>query len=220
MKILPQFLVHGLASLVVLASVCRPSQAHAAEALTAFGGAGPGGVWFGNDNTVGWAFDALVPIRVTDLGLNSVYGSADHTLFQAHRIGIWDVGGNLLVSGVAGPGLGDTLLGAWEYAAVNPTTLGVGRYVIGAQYLVGSPEWVVAAPTTTDPAIQYVEARLGTGNDLPFPDQSFSSLFVGPNFQFTPVPEPSAIWLLLVASGGIVSFRIYRRRKDDARLTP
>src|SRR6266404_6597121 len=180
MKTIASLAVRLLVSSAVLAAVGRSSPVHAAEALTGFGGAGPGGVWFGNDNTVGWAFDVLVPIQVTDLGLNSVNGSVDHTLWQAHRIGIWDQTGNLLLSGTVGPGLGDTLLGPWEYAAVSPTTLGVGRYVIGAQYTVGSPEWVVVATATTDPAINFVEGRMGTGNALPFPDQPFDVLYVGP----------------------------------------
>ena len=212
MRIITTLLAHGLASLVVLSPVLRPSAGHAAEALTAFGGAGPGGVWFGNDNTVGWAFDALVPIEITHLGLNRINGSLDERLSQAHRIGIWDSGGNLLLSGTVGPGLGDTVLGPWEYAEVSPTTLGVGRYVIGAQYTVGSPEWVVVAPTATDPAINYVEGRMGTGNDLPFPNQTFDVLFVGPNFQFTSVPEPSIVFLL--APGiAVIGFRRYQRAR-------
>jgi hypothetical protein len=136
---------------------------------------------------------------------------------QAHRVGIWDVGGSLLVSGTVGSEPGDTLVGAWEYAGVTPTILAPGRYVIGAQYTVGSPDWATAQPNTTDPALVFIEPRLGTGIDLPFPDQSIAGLFVGPNFQFTPVPEPAVGWLLLAGSG-VMAFRF--RPKRGRRPTP
>jgi hypothetical protein len=212
MKAITQLLRHALTTLVVLASICRLSQAHASEALTDFGGAGPGGPWFGNDNTIGWEFEVLVPIQVTQLGLNSFGASAEHTLLQAHRIGIWDTSGNLLIHGTVGPGLADKVVGPWEYAAVNSTTLGLGRYVIGAQYVVGNTEWVVVAPTTTDPAVSFVAGRWGTGNDLPFPDQPIDVLWAGPNFQFNPVPEPSVALLLLVGIA-VIGFKEYKRGK-------
>ena len=191
----------------------QPCPLQSAQALTQFGGAGPGGVWFGNDNTIGWTFDTCEIIEVTHLGLNAAHAGANDGLSQAHRIGIWDNAGNLLFSTTVGPGRGDVTAGPWEYAAVTPTMLGLGRYVIGAQYIVGSPEWTVAAPSTTDPALSYVEFRIGTGIDLPFPDQSFETLFVGPNFQFRAVPEPGVWALLMLAGCAVPIFRIFHSAK-------
>jgi PEP-CTERM motif/Domain of unknown function (DUF4082) len=171
------------------------------------------------DTTQGWAFTPTVPISVTGLGL---FDLGLDGLGLAHQVGLWDSGGNLLVSATVLAGTAAPLESSFRYVSVSATSLVANTtYVIGAEYpgpccvddlLADGINGNVAA---FDSRITPAGGRLSFSL-FAFPDLSDSpgqNGRFGPNFIFNTnlasVPEPSSLFLL---GAGLVAFAVWRRK--------
>jgi len=169
--------------------------------------------------TIGWQFTVNSPVTVTGLGYYG--GGLSDILATSHDVGIFDSNGNLLVSATI-PAGGGTLDDGFLFVSGFPKpTLTSGTYVIGAESMKSADSVVVEAAglstisqiTVNNPAL----ISLGsTALTLPTQDNSGTDPFTGmeftyfgPNFEVTPVPEPST-WLLF--GTGLLALAFFGRR--------
>ena len=173
------------------ASILLP--ASAVPALTPIGGIT--NVFGDSPNSmVGWSFNLANTITVTSLG----YFDADSDgLFEAHRVGIWDNNGSLLLESTVQAGTVDPLLDGFRYnsSLVGTPLLGPGDYVIGglSPTPLGDP-FLRNAGQMTEPGITWTGTNLNFGGGFaePLPYSGFDAGVFGPNFQFetaSAVPE-------------------------------
>lgn len=166
--------------------------------------------------TLGWTFTVNQSITVTSLG---IFDSSQDGLVDSYETGIFDNGGNLLVSATVAAGTVDPLTNQFRYAAVAPTVLGPGTYTIGAVYNSGNDPLIfpgVAVNFATAPEITFVQSGYNPGNVLTSPTSSVGTdpAYFGTNFQFTAaaVPEPATMTIWGLGAVGL-AFAAYRRRK-------
>lgn len=168
-------------------------------------------------DVVGWRFDVNTSIILTDLGVwNQDTLAGFEGLTSDHMVGLWDSSGNLLTSGVAGPG--GNVVGAWTYTDVANVVLNVGeRYTIGALYNAGGVQDNDAYISTPSSIGLAAEINATTNGVFPlaadmgfvFPGSDSTNLGrFGPNFLFTAIPTPGS--LAVLGLGGLVATR--RRR--------
>jgi hypothetical protein len=165
--------------------------------------------------TLGFEFRVNTPITLTHLGLFAGF----EPLNDAYDIGVWSINGHLLASttlgGTAAP---DTSVenGPFRFVPVPQTHLGIGAYRIGALFRSSVDDLIVqAAGMSVAPEITFHGSRWEGGETLRFPvvhNPMFDPGFIGPNFQFQPVPEPAT--LVLVATG-IAGVAIRRRLRQN-----
>lgn len=210
--------IKSLCAVVLLC--CSVSYTRANTILTD-PGPGPGAnVGGGSGGNAGFDFAVgSAPLSITALGLWDENGDG---FSSEHVIGLWDNSGNLLAKAVMQIGTGDPLIGEFRYAAVliptvpGPVILSAGTtYVLGAAFLDLDPDHfklnLSGDQATFDPAVTAGNARISSGG-FAFPDENFGpGSFVGPNAQFTVVPEPETAVLLVL---GLVlgGFLFVRRR--------
>ena len=184
-----------LASLaaVGLLNLCNPSS-HA-QILAVESTYEPGQSYylgFPPNDTYGWRFDVgSTPLSVTHLGF---FDTEYNGLNGSYQVGIWDMSGNLMVQGTVQSGTASSLVGAYRFELVTPTTLDANtRYVIGAFSAEGNDFAIMGGPAQTYASeITYVGSNYSLADELAAPLNSYSGAHgaFGPNFQFTPVPEP------------------------------
>jgi hypothetical protein len=156
--------------------------------------------------SLGFKFSTNQAIAVHQLGF---YDDLQDNLTQSHAVGIFDDGGNLLVSGTVNPG--DPLQGWFRYTAIAPTELAGGQtFYIAAT--TGSERYT-SDPIgfTVDPRINYLGGAFQQSKTLVFPGFLYPKqreAFFGPNFQITAVPTPALLPGLL--GMGLAAWR--RRR--------
>ena len=168
---------------------------------------------------LGWQFTVNNSVKVTELGWQD-FGS--NGLVFDHEVGIWNKGTQaLLGSAVIPGGSGSPLTNFFRYvSAPSGITLDPGTtYVIaGFDHGNGDPHvWDVLLSGfndqvngfSTDLSIQLGPAGTAFGPiaaAFSFPTTAVGDTrraLMGPNFQFAPVPLPTAIWLLGSALGGL-----------------
>lgn len=166
--------------------------------------------------TAGWTFLPLTNISITALGAFQYVV----TNTPGIEVGLWDAGGDLLASNTVTASSG--LVNQSLYEPITPAALTAGEtYYLGG---FGGPIGFRAYDTnsiqgsgsvTMSPEIQLGEGVLSTNLGFSFPDGQAanppSAVFV-PNFEFevTPVPEPTTLFLL---GGGALVFTAARRRQ-------
>lgn len=165
----------------------------------------------GFDATRGWQFTVTSPILVTELGMWDATGTG---LADAHTVGIWDSGSNLLGSLVIPSGTSAALDGPDKFRFVNlsiPFLLSPGTYRIGATFLNGDPDLAAreVGPATAS-GITYVSPQFSPGPgfaDPTNPSANVQGIF-GPNFEFVAasVPEPGT-WTMLLTAVGLLAIR-------------
>ncbi len=158
------------------------------------------------NTTVGWEFDVTRPITIDALGYYDLNGDG---LLNSYPVGIWTTDGELLATATIAAGTNSTLIDSFRFEAIHPIKLTPGSYVIGAVANTSSfsdDRLVDLATITTGDRVVYVRNAASTiqSPDLLFPDTYFPTQgtgFFGPNFTYTPVPEPSSLVLLTVGIG-------------------
>jgi hypothetical protein len=162
--------------------------------------------------TVGWQFNVLTPIEVTQLGWMG------QQLNGNHQVAIWaSSGGSPLVQTTVLTT--DPQTGLFRYHSVAPVTLGVGSYIIGGENDAQDVYGGQATGFSTAPQIQYVTGRFESGAGLQFPTQidagNLPEIF-GPNFQFNVVPAPAGVVLAGMGVLGLIGMRYSRRNRKLA----
>ena len=181
-------------------------------------------------------FTPNVNITVTDLGY---YDGVTHS----HAVGLYEVTsvvgnplnyngtvsgvlgsttltsvtGNLLASTIIAPNAG-SLVNNFRYNAITPVTLVAGQLYAVDGYYSGPPDQGVYATggTGADPSITfkyYLWDYAATGPDLPL--NTYTPPILGPNFQFSAVPEPTTMiaGALLLLPFGASTLRMVRKHR-------
>jgi hypothetical protein len=113
-------------------AVAAPFTANAAGVLT-FNPA-TGGTGSNQNQSVGWQFNVLSPLTVTDLEWFDPNGPNGAGLSTAHTVGIWNPAGTLLTSILIPAGTAAPLDGLFRFETVAPVSLAVGNgYVVGGE---------------------------------------------------------------------------------------
>lgn len=166
------------------------------------------------ETTFGWSFTLSSPLFVTDLGY---FDFQNDGLTDAHPVAIWtSAGGAPILTATVPAGASSSLIDGVRYVAITPTFLPAGTYIIGGY----SPNFsdsvaIENASINAAPGIAYNGSRSAQGAGLMFPSgntQGYANGDFGPNFQFAPVPEPSAVALLLL--GGAGTLAVWKRRNS------
>jgi len=158
--------------------------------------------------TLGWSFTVVDTINLVGLG---VFDDSQDGLADSHEVGLWDSGGNLLVSTTVASGTSSSLTDKFRFESVTTTTLLAGQtYYIGGLWLTGNDNILFpgdAINQVTIAEILFGQSQFAGGGTLAFPGSSIGGNgYYGPNFL---VPEPTTMLLFGV---GAASLAIRRRR--------
>jgi hypothetical protein len=180
----------------------------------------------GDNHVVGWKFSISQSIEITHLGMFDSApsgGSRGDGLLVDHDVGIYSDSGTLLFSQVI-DNASSTLIGDFRYEAVSsPLVLGSGTYVIAAFMPDNGDDYLLDETTGTpndynfSPMINYQSARfLLSQSGLVFPTGEltfapYTEGFIGPSFQFSAVPEPTTVALIVTSA---VCFGLRRAREN------
>ena len=158
---------------------------------------------------VGWQFSIASPISVSQLG---IWDSGGDGLGESHPIAIWSsIGagdlGSALVSATIPAGTGTPLAPGTEFRMVDvtPTLLPAGSYVVGARFpgnQVDSFNDGDGTGLVFGAGIDFIQKRFAGSLSFERPDNTDEGVGIwGPNFAFTPVPEPSSMAAFRTGSG-------------------
>lgn len=201
---------------VLLCQAALPARLNAALAITAPGSGGLSANT-SSGNTYGWSFNVgATNLQVSGLG---IWDNGQDGLIASHPVGVWDNSGTLVASTTVEAGTAAPLVGEFRVETLNsPVILSANAiYTIGTLYLGDdSFQNTFATAPTVSSDINSLQPRFANGGTLAEPTASFGSVpYVGPNFQYTAVPEPASSWFFL--AGGIVLLGIKFRRARKAR---
>lgn len=171
---------------------------------------------------IGWRFSVTEDIGVSAIGWFDWNGNG---LARSHEVGIWNTtGASLLASVVIPNGTTAILDNGFRYTTLNtPLTLQTGATYIIAGLDIGAS----GDPHVWDANIGFGNPHvngfasdpritLTVGNAIGSVATSFAyptgvigdarRVLMGPNFTFTPVPIPAAVWLFGSAFAGLIGF--------------
>jgi hypothetical protein len=166
--------------------------------------------------TFGWSFSVgTTSLQVTGLG---IWDEGNNGLIGAHPVGLWNSSGTVLATTIIPAGTAASLLGEYRFVSLlNPIVLSASEtYVIGASY---DNDDVLDHPCSTLPEVAphltVVQARylLEAPFGLPVDGATFlPAAYVGPNFEYTVVPEPPGWSLALLGVCALVIGKYVKRR--------
>lgn len=148
-------------------------------------------------SVLGYEFVSSNDILLTSVG---ILDNASDGLSSPHTITIWDDAGNSVLQLLV-PAGGGELDSGFRYLDINPFTLTADtKYVIGVNYFGNNQDEIAVAEMSTqfvlDPTITILGGRSRIGS-LGIPLDDTSDVYFGPNFRFSNVPLPGAVWLML-----------------------
>jgi hypothetical protein len=179
-----------------------------------------GGTGSNNDQSIGWQFNVVGALTVTDL---EWYDPTRNGLNTAHMVGIWNPAGALVTSALIPAGTAAGLDGMFRFVSVTPVLLAAGNgYIVGGENFANNIDRVACGTgpggpcdgllvQVLDPTVVFVNASFSTAAGFQRPTilSSAHEGFYGPSFSAAAIPEPSSM-LLLVA--GLVGLATTRRR--------
>ena len=201
----------------VLLGICNVSHAEPAASFT--GGPTTVGHAGNSATTLGWVFSSNTTVTVTALGY---YDDGSNGLAEVHDVGIFSSTGSLLFSTTIPAGNSGALIAGFRYVSIAPVVLSIGNYTIagtiGAQAsdpVAYNVAGLSSAAQITIPsgASRYTESGSYTSLTYPtlaFPSSNPYNVYFGPNFQVSPVPEPSTVVFMGVGALGLLAAQ--RRR--------
>ena len=161
----------------------------------------------GNGYSLGYEFTVgSAAVNVTSLGYFD-----NGSLTENHEVGIYDMSGNLLLSGTV-----DLGTSAVNYFAYTTSLTGSNTLAANTNYEImgvsGLVDVYTVTPTSfsTDPDVTFVQPEWTSGNTLAFGQNTLvETAYFGPNFTFgAPAPEPVSVCLLGMSAFGLA----FRRR--------
>jgi len=193
-------------SLSILILAFAISAAHSQGTFEAISGFTQGSISGPVGSVGGWTFTPLQGIQITALGCFD--SSPNYTLVSDQgpiTIGLWTDSGTLLVSSVIYNT--NNLVNQTRYASITPFTLSAGQtYRLGAYAPSGIISLnVIGPPPNFDGSVTLASLiQLGAGasasSGFNFPNTLAPSgtMYLGANFMFNNLPEPSAFALVAV----------------------
>ena len=171
-----------------------------------------------NFDLAGYQFSTANAIDLTSLGMYVSRAS----LADTHAIGVYDLAGNLQFSGTVNAGAAPDGSGFTYVALPGGDILSAGNWFIGAQYNQGSADqmFIGTGSITMAPGLTFLKAAVYfSGSPINLSDPAgTASLFtqslprdsyIGPNFTFLTVPEPSTYAMFVLGAAALV---LKRRR--------
>jgi hypothetical protein len=179
----------------------------------------------GSPGVVGWSFQVTAPLLLYGIGFFDP--ASQPALGTAVLVGLWDSGGNLLLSGDITNTTNDLVVpsidccGEWLFDGNGSPieALSPGTYVIGALIPADSQPVIAGATTApTFPGITYLENLDGTGQsgllEPNLTSPGFGLVYFGPNLLVsadpTAAPEPATFGLM---AGALALGALLRQRR-------
>jgi hypothetical protein len=203
----------GIAAL--LGAICFASAQGAFEAVHPYPATSSGSViGTGTGGTIGWTFEPLTEIRLTDLGCFQSYAQNS----GAVQVGVWSDTGTLLASNIVSAT--DLLINSSVYQPVTPVVLSSNTvYRIGLHALSGNTPFSIAIPPDDGAISMSADIQLhsavnaASGFTFPVNNLGDGMMFVGPNFRYDwTIPEPSTVTIF-----GLGLLALVVRRRTAAR---
>ena len=152
---------------------------------------------------------SLKPLRLTSLG---IFDAGSPGLAQSHSVALWTASGTLVARVDFSPGLSGLSADGFLYQSLSsPVILQFNeQYVIGANYPVGSLDGLHANDNsqteTWSDSVAFMNGRYtAEGAGFTFPGFDVHGLsYVGPNAQFSVVPEPGTLAFLVCPALALV----------------
>jgi hypothetical protein len=177
------------------------------------------GFSLGTTFTVGSTNEFVLALGVWDAP-NGVNGSIGDGLQSGIPVGLFDSGGNLLASMTIPSGTTATLLNGFRYVPITPVDLLAGNtYTLAAYYSSSDADNLHdqgGAPSTSSDFTNYLGAFTGsnTVGSLSFPTgHTNGTAYVGPNFEYSSVPEPMTSLMMLSGLAVLAARTLGRRRR-------
>jgi len=170
------------------------------------------------NGTLGYSFTVNSDFLTKQLGF---FDSGALGLTNSHAVGLWDVNGTLLASVTIGAGLTAPIADGFRWANLSTTALltAGNTYTLGGTLIANDADLMGISATINTPftlgQTSLYHDNVGTDTTLRLPDVSFAQVsgFYGPNLAGSPVPIPSAGWLLGSGLVGLIGLR----RRPSAR---
>ncbi|MCP4803785.1 MAG: sialate O-acetylesterase [Proteobacteria bacterium] len=143
------------------------------------------------DYTVGWRFTNDQPLTVTDLGLFDLGWDG---LNHASEVVLWstaDASRTMSATVPATSAAPTVIIGGFRYAAIEPTVLPAGDWIITAQSFAATPDIYIYGAETAANGVEWVEGRHGSGSAQLYPTAVVASTpdaaqWFGANFLYEP----------------------------------
>jgi len=180
----------------------------------------------GGVNVYGWQFSLHTSIEVTSVGLFDDASRFDggfpgDGFLEPHVLGIWESSKPTpLITEVLLGGTTEQLIEGFRYVDIEPLLLRGGQsYIIAASYHNGD----LVVGTTNNPTLNLVVSphlsfdgyRFGNGDSILAVPENFRPgriEGIGPNFRYTPVPEPATLPFVLTGIAILVGGQRWVRR--------